>query len=257
MFGKNVVTTAKGFEVDHMGLESPLLVHSIFYTLQGEGPDAGRPAVFVRLARCNLRCYFCDTEFEKAAVWMSPAMILAAIQHCAAATRSSKTKGKPIVVVTGGEPMLQSNLAALAHLLALENYCIGIETAGTVWHPLFFPMVALRAMQIVCSPKTPQLADELIPYIAAFKYVVSVGSTSLDDGLPCKNTQVENTGAPMRVYRPRFLTDPDAKRVPIYISPMDEQDEKKNYANATLAAEICMMFGYRLSIQMHKICDVP
>lgn len=41
-----------------------MLINEIFYSLQGEGINAGRPAIFVRLAKCNLRCSFCDTDFD-------------------------------------------------------------------------------------------------------------------------------------------------------------------------------------------------
>ena len=41
-----------------------LWVQEVFYTLQGEGPFSGQPALFIRLAGCNLRCFWCDTEFE-------------------------------------------------------------------------------------------------------------------------------------------------------------------------------------------------
>ena len=60
MFGKNEIVGKKYF--DDAG--DKLFVTSIFYTLQGEGPYRGEPAVFVRLAKCNLACTFCDTYFD-------------------------------------------------------------------------------------------------------------------------------------------------------------------------------------------------
>jgi len=58
MFGTNPLS--KPIESDGLYLE----VQDIFSTIQGEGPFAGKPAVFLRLAGCNLRCFFCDTDFE-------------------------------------------------------------------------------------------------------------------------------------------------------------------------------------------------
>ena len=61
MFGKNEIVGQKYFKD---AAEDQLFVTSIFYTLQGEGPYRGEPAVFVRLAKCNLACSFCDTYFD-------------------------------------------------------------------------------------------------------------------------------------------------------------------------------------------------
>jgi len=90
MFGKNVITKADYQPVD-------LQVEEIFYTLQGEGPFAGRPAVFVRLAGCPLRCQWCDTQFDTGL--SKPRMrvddIMREVQRHAAAIAT-------LVVITGG-----------------------------------------------------------------------------------------------------------------------------------------------------------
>lgn len=94
-------------------------VNEIFYSLQGEGRNTGRAAVFIRFAGCNLRCPFCDTEFDSYRE-MSDSDILSAIS------------GRPsrFVVLTGGEPTLQVN-ASFVRLLHAAGYEVAMETNGT------------------------------------------------------------------------------------------------------------------------------
>lgn len=94
-------------------------VNGIFATIQGEGHNAGRAAVFVRFAGCNLRCPFCDTDFA-AYREMSDADIVSAV--CAFGPR--------FVVLTGGEPALQvgAELVGLLHGAGCE---VAMETNGT------------------------------------------------------------------------------------------------------------------------------
>lgn len=250
MFGENAVTTVAAFEDIKSGA---LLVNSIFYTIQGEGPDAGRPAVFVRLAKCNLRCYFCDTEFEQGTLMSD--------EHVMQAIRKEAAKGpgtvKPLVVVTGGEPLLQNNLHALGHLLAMGGWELAIETAGTVLAPLLRETVARVMTRVVCSPKTPQISKVLEPYIDCFKYVVAEGRVDEEDGLPNCSTQWERDTPESPTYKKSSIYRQERRLKPIYISPMDEGEPDKNNRNRELAAQICMKHGYRLSLQMHKLVGVP
>ena len=94
-------------------------VNQIFYSLQGEGRNTGRAAVFVRFAGCNVHCSFCDTDFSS---WreMSDDEIVAAISQYP--TR--------LVVLTGGEPTLQVD-RPLVDLLHAHGYEIAMESNGT------------------------------------------------------------------------------------------------------------------------------
>jgi 7-carboxy-7-deazaguanine synthase len=122
-------------------------VSEIFYSLQGEGTLAGVPSVFVRLPGCPLRCRWCDTKYawdEKAGAHYSIDKIIHTVNDW---------PGK-FVVVTGGEPMMNSELPQLAKKLRAEKKHITIETAGIA----FMPDMPCDLMSI--SPKlsnsTPQ-----------------------------------------------------------------------------------------------------
>lgn len=97
-------------------------VNDIFYSLQGEGHNTGRAAVFVRFAECNLHCTFCDTEFSEYRE-MSDNDILSAIGGYESR----------FVVLTGGEPTMQVD-EGLISLLHAGGYEVAMETNGT--HPI-------------------------------------------------------------------------------------------------------------------------
>ncbi len=107
----------------------------IFATVQGEGPSCGIPAVFVRLAECNLRCEWCDTRYtwdwsrhDKAKETMELADDALVARVLEAAGEKTRT-----VVVTGGEPLLQqSELAPVLRALDARGFAIEIETNGTI-----------------------------------------------------------------------------------------------------------------------------
>src|SRR5882672_1009504 len=107
------------------------MVASIFHTLQGEGPLAGRPAVFVRLAKCQLRCSFCDTFFEKGS-WMTPDSILAraltlAVNRDPLHAEDVNPLRKLALIITGGEPMLQTRLVNLLDIAIKQFSVVQIE----------------------------------------------------------------------------------------------------------------------------------
>lgn len=121
-------------------------VKEIFYTLQGEGANAGTPAVFCRFAGCNLwsgreedraiaQCQFCDTDFT--GTDGDGGGRFAAAEDLAKACRAAMcgVDGPRLVVLTGGEPMLQVD-AALVEALHAHGFAIAIETNGTLPVPL-------------------------------------------------------------------------------------------------------------------------
>lgn len=242
MKGTNVVT--KPYPQD----DGSLKVHSIWYTLQGEGPDSGRPAIFVRLSHCNLRCHFCDTQFDTGAV-LSLHEVFTKVRDLSQQHRCK------YVVITGGEPLLQ-NIVPFVKELNLIGISVGVETAGTVYvknlEKVFHPKRYYHNNIIICSPKTPTLNADVIPLIGALKYIVRMGEVSTVDGLPIASTQIPGKGDTM-IYRPCSGL---WNGTPIYIQPMDEGEAVATRINMELAAKICMTYGYLLSIQTHKLAGV-
>ena len=126
-------------------------INDIFYSLQGEGYNTGRAAVFIRFAGCNLRCSFCDTEFDTFSE-MSDEQILAAISQYPAR----------FVVLTGGEPTLQVD-EAFVELLHQHGYEVAMESNGTRPAPqnLDWLTVSPKVRSEKLEVKSEKLADEL------------------------------------------------------------------------------------------------
>jgi 7-carboxy-7-deazaguanine synthase (Cx14CxxC type) len=197
-------------------------VHEIFHTLQGEGVNMGRPAVFVRFAGCNLwsgreedranaACRFCDTEFRKG-VRYSRAELVAEI---------TRFKGARFVVFTGGEPALQLDQALVDELHQGRGYEIAIETNGTRPIP--------RVQWTCVSPKAGteivvRKADEL-------KLVFPQGPLLTPE---------------------RAMQLVDAEH--LWLSPMDGPDWAGNVEEAV--AYVKKDGRWRLNIQAHKFWNI-
>jgi 7-carboxy-7-deazaguanine synthase len=207
-----------------------LLVHSVFYTIQGEGPFAGCPALFVRLGGCNLQCPGCDTEYTDGSQWLSVSELI-----------GSFADNVQLVVITGGEPFRQ-NISMFANTLIALGIKVQVETNGTL--P---PSPGLReSVAIVCSPKTGKVNKLLLPRIVAWKYVGRAQDLACDDGLP---VMALGHSAVPRLARPIGFA-------PVYLQPMDEQDPKLNALHQKAVVDSCLKHGYRLCLQIHKIIGV-
>lgn len=132
-----------------------LRLSEIFDSLQGEGPSAGQPCRFVRLALCNLRCRYCDTkytwDFERYDYEREVRAV--ALDEVVAQVRAAPARR---VVITGGEPLLQQR--ALAKLLERvpADIFMEIETNGT---RVPLPSLAARVDQWNVSPKLAGAGD--------------------------------------------------------------------------------------------------
>jgi 7-carboxy-7-deazaguanine synthase (Cx14CxxC type) len=206
-------------------------VKEIFYTLQGEGLNAGRPAIFCRFAGCNLWsgeekdratavCQFCDTEFvgvdgDNGGKYADAAALCRAI----AAHAPAPPAPRPMIVLTGGEPALQVD-QALVDALHGEGFTVAIETNGTV------PLQA--TLDWVCvSPK------------AATELAVRGG-----DELKLVYRQME--ALPERFGALAFRH--------FLLQPMDGPDRERFTAEAVA---YCKQHPqWRLSLQTHKILGI-
>lgn len=120
-------------------------VREIFYTLQGEGARSGRPAVFCRFSGCNLwtgreedrataTCQFCDTHFVGVGPDGGKFATAADLARAVRGAWPGDGAGRPYVVCTGGEPLLQLDAEAIGSLHA-AGFEVAVETNGTVAPP--------------------------------------------------------------------------------------------------------------------------
>ena len=195
-----------------------LLVNEIFYSIQGEGGEAGTAQVFVRLAKCNLACKFCDTEFE-AYTRQTVDEIVARIAALGGDCRA--------VNLTGGEPALQ-NCGPLVAALTTLGYMVYMETSGSVWSSW------MKWVKVTCSPKVPK-ARIAIPFkhIAQVKWVMN---------------------AAFLLQHSRRPDDVFIEGVPNFLQP---ESNLPKYITAACKLIMTSPGRYRLSLQQHKIAGVP
>jgi 7-carboxy-7-deazaguanine synthase (Cx14CxxC type) len=206
-------------------------VKEIFYTLQGEGLNAGRPAVFCRFAGCNLWsgreedrakavCQFCDTDFigtdgQGGGRFASAEALAAAIAQAWTGEAANR-----LVVLTGGEPLLQVDEPLIAALHA-QGFEIAVETNGTIAPP--------PGLDWICvSPK----ADAKLEITGGDELKLVYPQPGVDPasfvGMAFKN----------------FL-----------LQPMDGPDRA---VNTEAAIAYCLAHPrWRLSVQTHKVLGIP
>ena len=232
MHGQNRVRKPEAHPLGHVQ------VAEIFPTIQGEGPYAGRVAVFIRLTGCNLRCWFCDTKWDDDKDPVRPSHEVAK----EAALLAPKTT---LVVITGGEPLRQDLHGLIINLALVGFETIQIETAGTLWQPIMLH----HKVKIVVSPKTPKIHPEIYRSADAFKYVIRREYEPQYFGHfpPVFNTQrAEESNKIEYLAHPR----PGA---PVYLSPLDEEDEVKNTNNMNEVVRMALDTGHIVGLQLHKI----
>jgi 7-carboxy-7-deazaguanine synthase len=212
-------------------LTMPYTVKEIFYTLQGEGGQAGRAAVFCRFAGCNLWtgreedrskaiCQFCDTDFVGTdglggGKFATPDDLAAAV----AAKWPAGSGGRPLVVCTGGEPLLQLDEPAIDAMHA-KGFEIAVETNGT--------QLAPKGLDWICV--SPKAGADLV----------------LKHGTELKLVFPQSQAMPEQFEGLNFQH--------FFLQPMDGIERKRNMR---LAVEYCMSHPkWRLSVQTHKVVGI-
>jgi 7-carboxy-7-deazaguanine synthase len=207
----------------------------IFYTLQGEGARTGRAAVFLRFAGCNLWsglerdraeavCKFCDTDFvgtdgADGGKFADAASLARAVRAQWPKINNSGAEGRPYVVCTGGEPLLQLDPALIAALHA-QGFEIAIETNGTLLPPPGIDWICV-------SPK----AD---------------AEQKLKRGDELKLVYPQANGDPARYAGQAFAH--------FFLQPLDSPARS---ANTQAAIAYCLEYPqWRLSLQTHKIAGI-
>ena len=206
-------------------------VKELFLTLQGEGGQAGRAAVFCRFAGCNLWsgreidrakavCTFCDTDFvgvdgEGGGKFETAEALAAAVSRAWRGGASDR-----LVVCTGGEPLLQLDEALIAALKA-KGFSIAVETNGTIAAP--------QGLDWICvSPK----ADAALAQTAGQELKLVFPQAGVDPA--------------------RFEALPFER---FYLQPMDGPDRE---ANTEACVAYCLAHPrWRLSVQTHKYLGLP
>ena len=227
MFGDN--PRRKPLKGDGKELE----IQSVFKTLQGEGLYTGWPSIFIRLGGCNLACDFCDTEFESFKKIQLPCLLKQVHKLSGKSAENDKSWTHRLVVITGGEPFRQP-ISPLCDALLEQGYQVQIETNGTLYRPVD------ARVDIVCSPKVSEgsyrpIREDLLSRLSALKFIIS--KTHRDYKIVPEIGQA-------------------AYAIPVYVQPMDEQNEQRNADNLAYAAELAQAKGYRLSLQTHKIIGI-
>lgn len=209
-------------------------VKEIYYTLQGEGAQTGRPAVFLRFAGCNLWtgreedradaiCRFCDTDFfgtdgPGGGKFATPADLAGAVARTW--PRAAAAMSRPFVVCTGGEPLLQLDEPLIAALHAC-GFEVAIETNGTIAAPPGIDWICV-------SPK-------------ARAGLRQIGGDEL------KLVYPQSGVMPEQFERLAFRH--------FSLQPMDGADRERN---TELAIQYCLGHPkWRLSLQTHKLLGIP
>jgi len=174
-----------------------MIITEIFYSLQGEGFLAGVPSVFVRLAGCPLRCKWCDTKYA----WDNNAGQQYSIDEILQSVQKAQSK---FIVITGGEPMINSELPHLTKKLKDLGKHITVETAGIAFVPaLPCDLMSISPKLNNSTPSDPKLLKihensrldlaVLRKLLAQYKYQLKFVVDSQDD-LPEIEETIEKIG---------------------------------------------------------------
>jgi 7-carboxy-7-deazaguanine synthase len=287
MFGQNEIVGRKYFQETPDEEFHQLLVTSMFLTLQGEGPFSGRPAFFLRLAKCNLNCSFCDTYFDTGD-WFTISDL-----HDLICEKIKDYQHDLVLVITGGEPTLQPALRPFLERMSFDAHFshIQIESNGILHQHI------PNDVTLVISPKCAEIDHKPTHYIKphrqnlaradCLKFVLSADPNSPYHTIPDWALEQE-TG------RPTIRDDARGLCIPIYVSPMncylrhpknkgmssvlpgralnleerstEERiswwesgllDMEQNKKNHEYAAQYCMDHGLILSLQTHLYASLP
>jgi len=234
MFGKNPIKQKEEGE----GKTLRVVDGQSFYTIQGEGIFSGYPATFIRLHGCNLKCWFCDTEFSSEKDPVVPIEDL--VKQC-------KDNGAGLVVLTGGEPLRQP-IGPLIKALLEVGFKVQLETSGAIWRKELEEFDDYSGLFYIVSPKTGKVVQELQDRAHAYKYIINAGEVSAVDGLPIMSTQIKGKHKPLA--RP-----PQGKTV--FLSPCDVYDDALNKINIELVRDLTLKHRtFVVQLQLHKLLGV-
>ncbi|NYT13982.1 MAG: 7-carboxy-7-deazaguanine synthase QueE [Candidatus Methanofastidiosa archaeon] len=210
-----------------------LLVSEIFFSINGEGLEIGKPTVFLRLSGCNLDCSWCDTKYANYnAVEKNIDEILEEIERI--------NNGIKSVLITGGEPLLQ-DIEELVEILHAKGYYISIETNGSIYHD-----VLLKIDFISVDIKTPSSKNETND-LDIFNKIV--------DAIIKRNGQMKAVISDKDDYLflKKFINE-NSFNVPLIIQPcwdkLTYKDLYELYTNDPINNNV------RILLQIHKVGEI-
>ena len=213
-------------------------VCEIFRSIEGEGLRTGRPAVFIRLHGCNLRCSYCDSMYAVEGAdykQMSVTQILDAIKEYSGITH---------VTLTGGEPLIHQDVEDLLSLLSSNGYQVNIETNGTVprkWHfPGLFYTMDWKCKSSGMSAKMKMENLETLGADDVLKFVV--GTTE----------DLEETESVVKSLAEKKRDMPH-----LFISPVFGNLSNEEIVNWLLGCSTMVKNNARFQVQLHKIIWDP
>src|SRR5579863_8528562 len=182
-------------------------VMEIYRSVQGEGLLMGVPTTFVRFFACNLRCSWCDTKYSwsvrEGGTWESISAEEIAEQVHILGTRN--------VVLTGGEPMLQKDLAQLAQILKDRGYHLTVETNTTIFRAGTIPLIDLWSL----SPKLPSAGEDYLNYPVIERFLATLRSDQQQWKFVIRDDEDEQRLRSLLRQYPLFAE----QRLPIILQP--------------------------------------
>ena len=208
-----------------------LKITEIFYSLQGEARDAGRPTVFIRLTGCPLRCVYCDSEYAfYGGEWKQIGQIMEQVA----------SHHTPYVCVTGGEPLAQKRCQELLNRLCEAGYRVSLETSGA----MDVSQVDKRVSRVL-DVKTPDSGE------VARNLWTNLDVLTAHDQIKFVLCSREDYEWALAEIRDRGLEE----KLDILISPAWGQVNPKDLAKWVLQDQL----NVRVQLQLHKLLwgDVP
>lgn len=282
MFGRNEIVGKKYFN----NAGDKLYITSMFYTLQGEGPYRGEPAFFIRFSKCNLACSFCDTYFDSGD-WLTIDEIEQRIEkqitehfkgqvpEWAKHNEELDQRKNIVLVITGGEPMLQDNIVPFLNRMNKIFKHTQIESNGIQYQPI------PDETTLVVSPKCLEKNNVAVKYLEpnqqilaradCLKFVMEADSKSPYSTVPAwALAWQQNTGkpvfvSPMNIYNrePQKAKQIRSEKNEISLEERSMIDEKisfweeglldmtANQRNHEYTALYCLDNGLTLNLQLH------
>jgi len=213
-----------------------LKIAELFYSIQGEGALVGVPSVFIRTSGCNLRCAWCDTPYtswQPEGVEMELDRIL------------DEVKAHPArhVVVTGGEPMIAPEIVPLTERLGALGMHVTVETAGTVFQPVFCDLMSIspKLANSVPDDRTGAQHDRLRIQPDVLRQLMRRYKYQLKFVVEQPEDMGEIRG---------LIEDLRAPRERVILMPEGVEAERLQQ-RAVWLAEICKEEGFRFSPRLH------